>query len=234
MFKIGEFSKIVRVSARMLRHYEENGLLKPAETDRFTGYRFYSMEQISELRHITELRDAGFGVEEIAATLPQLGDAGYMREALEKKRRKICENIAGEQKKLKKIAELNGRIADDIAEGNDMPETKEGTSTKTRRAKFVWIGPAMNIVMWAIAGTIALFSAVFGVGITVSMISIRPGDFIAAAVVGLGVMLFGLFLDFIFVSLCKFISNTFFYYGIVVDYKRRKKKGEKADADGDY
>lgn len=36
MLKIGEFSKLSRVSVRMLRHYDEIGLLKPAEIDRFT------------------------------------------------------------------------------------------------------------------------------------------------------------------------------------------------------
>ena len=34
MLKIGEFSKLSRVSVRMLRHYE-------AEIDRFTDYRYY-------------------------------------------------------------------------------------------------------------------------------------------------------------------------------------------------
>ena len=40
MLKIGEFSKLSRVSVRMLRHYDEIGLLKPAEIDRFTDWAF--------------------------------------------------------------------------------------------------------------------------------------------------------------------------------------------------
>ena len=39
MLKIGDFSKLSRVSIRMLRHYDEIGLLVPASTDPFTGYR---------------------------------------------------------------------------------------------------------------------------------------------------------------------------------------------------
>ena len=42
MLKIGYFSKLSRISIRMLRHYDEIGLLKPAEIDPFTGYRYYS------------------------------------------------------------------------------------------------------------------------------------------------------------------------------------------------
>ena len=41
LMKIGEFSKLSRVSVRMLRHYDEIGLLKPAETDPWTDYRYY-------------------------------------------------------------------------------------------------------------------------------------------------------------------------------------------------
>ena len=40
MFKIGDFSRQARVSIRMLRHYDEIGLLKPQAIDELTGYRF--------------------------------------------------------------------------------------------------------------------------------------------------------------------------------------------------
>ena len=48
MLKIGEFSKLSRVSIRMLRHYDDIGLLKPAEIDRFTGYRYYAPDSFSK------------------------------------------------------------------------------------------------------------------------------------------------------------------------------------------
>lgn len=40
MFKIGEFSCFSRVSVKMLRHYDEINLLKPAHVDGITGYRY--------------------------------------------------------------------------------------------------------------------------------------------------------------------------------------------------
>lgn len=46
MLKIGEFSKLSRVSVRMLRHYDELGLLAPSEVDPMTGYRYYSERQL--------------------------------------------------------------------------------------------------------------------------------------------------------------------------------------------
>lgn len=110
MFKIGEFSKMVRVSARMLRYYEQNGLLAPAEVDRFTGYRLYSATQMSLVFRITQLRDIGFGVDEIKLLLPQYHNPVVMREALERKSREIQSSIAAEQDKLERIAVLNGKF----------------------------------------------------------------------------------------------------------------------------
>ncbi len=45
MLKIGEFSKLYRISVRMLPHYDETGLLKAAEIDRFTDDRYYRENQ---------------------------------------------------------------------------------------------------------------------------------------------------------------------------------------------
>lgn len=39
MLKIGEFSKLSRLSVRMLRYYDASGLLTPAVVDPFTGLR---------------------------------------------------------------------------------------------------------------------------------------------------------------------------------------------------
>lgn len=65
MLKIGEFSKLSRISVRMLRHYDELGLLVPASTDPFTGYRYYAEDQLAEAARIAALRAMGFGLAEI-------------------------------------------------------------------------------------------------------------------------------------------------------------------------
>ena len=60
MLKIGEFSKLSRISVRMLRHYDEIGLLTPEITAPFTGYRYYSAAQLFTAGRITALKDMGF------------------------------------------------------------------------------------------------------------------------------------------------------------------------------
>ena len=69
MFRIGAFSKLTRVSVRMLRYYDNAGLLTPAVIDKFTGYRMYTTDQIPVLQKICLLRDMGFNVTEIGAVM---------------------------------------------------------------------------------------------------------------------------------------------------------------------
>lgn len=45
MIRIGDFSKLSQVSIKTLRYYDEMGLFKPINVDRFTGYRYYSASQ---------------------------------------------------------------------------------------------------------------------------------------------------------------------------------------------
>jgi len=102
MFKIGEFSKLTQVSIRMLRYYDETGLLKPAEIDKFTNYRLYSAEQILTLNKIIFLRDLGFHVSEIAVALDKWDDE-FISHLLDNKRFEIEKVIKAEQDKLSKI-----------------------------------------------------------------------------------------------------------------------------------
>ena len=46
MLKIGEFSKLSRISIRMLRYYDDIGLIKPYFIDPVNGYRYYHEESL--------------------------------------------------------------------------------------------------------------------------------------------------------------------------------------------
>ena len=63
--KIGEFSKMMQVTVKTLRHYEQKGLLVPDEVDEWTGYRYYSIAQMQRLNTIRGLQRQGFWLEEI-------------------------------------------------------------------------------------------------------------------------------------------------------------------------
>ncbi len=50
MFKVGEFSKLSQVSVKTLRYYDELGLLKPSQVDKFTSYRYYNFCEAGTLQ----------------------------------------------------------------------------------------------------------------------------------------------------------------------------------------
>lgn len=110
MFRIGEFSKLTQVSIRMLRYYDEVGLLTPAEVDKWTGHRLYSVEQIPRLNKILYLRDSGLNVSEIALALTM--DEQSLLAQLNKKRIEIENAIQVEQEKLRKIELAKNKIQD--------------------------------------------------------------------------------------------------------------------------
>ncbi len=64
MLTIGEFSRLGRVSPRMLRHYDALGLLCPSEVGE-NGYRYYRQEQLAELLQIERWKDYGFSLAEV-------------------------------------------------------------------------------------------------------------------------------------------------------------------------
>lgn len=59
MLTIGEFAGITGVSVKALRHYDEKGVLRPAEVDDRTGYRRYGEGQVRVGVLVKALRDAG-------------------------------------------------------------------------------------------------------------------------------------------------------------------------------
>ena len=65
--KIGEFSRLMQVTVKTLRHYEHKGLLLPDEVDEQTGYRYYSIDQMQKLGIIRNLQRLGFTLDEIKA-----------------------------------------------------------------------------------------------------------------------------------------------------------------------
>ena len=97
-FNISEAAEASGVSAKMIRHYEETGLV-PKAGRTVAGYRIYREADVHVLRFIRRSRDLGFTMKEIAGLLG----------LWQNKRR-----ASGDVKKLatKHIAELDARIAE--------------------------------------------------------------------------------------------------------------------------
>lgn len=118
MFKIGDFSKLCRVPVSALRYYADIGLLEPAHIDKFTGYRYYSVEQLPQLNRILALRDLGFTLEQIKQLLDGELSAEKLQGMMLMKQAEIEQQIQEEQARLQRVAT---RI-DQIAKEGKMPE----------------------------------------------------------------------------------------------------------------
>ncbi|MDE7261597.1 MAG: MerR family transcriptional regulator [Oscillospiraceae bacterium] len=86
MLKIGIFSKLSRISIRMLRYYDGQGLLSPVQIDPLTGYRYYSEDQLRTAERIAALRRMGFGLAGVKALLAAEDDREAWEQALERQR----------------------------------------------------------------------------------------------------------------------------------------------------
>ncbi len=67
--QIGEFAAVCGTKISVLRHYDKVGILRPDYIDRFSGYRYYSKEQISVFYRISALKKAGFSLADIKGIL---------------------------------------------------------------------------------------------------------------------------------------------------------------------
>ncbi|MBV7391897.1 MerR family transcriptional regulator [Enterococcus sp. ALS3] len=103
MFRIGEFSKLTQVSIRMLRYYDEVGLLKPAAIDSINNYRLYATEQIPMLNQIIFLRDLGFNVKEISTAVKKWQPENIAK-LLDQKQLMLEKQLSLGQKRLTKLA----------------------------------------------------------------------------------------------------------------------------------
>ena len=99
MYRIGDFSKMTKTTVKTLRYYDSVGLLKPQFVDEFTGYRFYSTDQLTKLHKIQSFRQIGLSIDEIKTILEGKSFA-YI---LEKRKKEIENEIAYGTEQLSRI-----------------------------------------------------------------------------------------------------------------------------------
>jgi len=103
MFRIGEFSKIAQVPASLLRYYDDIGLFRPIHSDRDTGYRYYSVQQLSQLNRIIALKDLGLSLEQVKRLLGDEVSPDEIRGMLALKKAQIEQTIQTEAARLKAV-----------------------------------------------------------------------------------------------------------------------------------
>jgi Cu(I)-responsive transcriptional regulator len=136
---IGEASDATGVSAKMIRYYEEIGLIRPALRAQ-SGYRVYGESDIQTLRFVRRARDLGFTVAQIEGLLALWRDRSRASADV---KRIATDHIAELQKKMRELAEMVATLEhlSHTCHGDDRPDCPiltslgEGGSTDTDTAR---------------------------------------------------------------------------------------------------
>jgi DNA-binding transcriptional MerR regulator len=151
VFRIGDFSRLSRVSIKMLRHYDALGLLKPVWVDPFTDYRYYSADQLPRLNRLIALKELGFTLEQVRLLLDESLSDEQLRGMLRRRQAEIEQSLETGRTRL---AVLEMRLRQVEQEGTMPPYEvilRPGESQLVATSR---------TVLPAIAGVEALFQAV--------------------------------------------------------------------------
>jgi DNA-binding transcriptional MerR regulator len=103
MIRIGILARISQVPVSTLRYYDDIGLLKAAHTDEFSGYRYYSMEQLAQLQRITALKEMGLSLDEIRTLLEDDLSLDELRGMLRLKQAELHQRVQEESQRLARL-----------------------------------------------------------------------------------------------------------------------------------
>jgi len=103
MFTVGEFSKLAQVSKRLLRYYDEIGLLTPIHTDPLTGYRYYNAEQMVQLNRIIVLKELGLSLDQVWRVLQSNISTDELQGMLLLKKVEIEQRLQEEGRRIRSI-----------------------------------------------------------------------------------------------------------------------------------
>jgi DNA-binding transcriptional MerR regulator len=103
MYGIGLVARLGQVSVRTLRHYDDLGLLKPSHVDPFTGYRYYTPEQVLRLHRILVLRDLGVPLAQIGQLIDDDVTVEQLRGILRLRQSEARARLAAQTEQLRRV-----------------------------------------------------------------------------------------------------------------------------------
>ena len=103
MLKIGEFSHLCQVSVKTLRYYDEIGLLRPAEVDRFTNHRYYALSQLPRIHRILALKELGLSLDQIRKMLNDELAESELRGMLRLQEAEVQQELREAQQRLERV-----------------------------------------------------------------------------------------------------------------------------------
>jgi DNA-binding transcriptional MerR regulator/effector-binding domain-containing protein len=142
---IGFVAQVAGVSVRVLRHYDEIGLFKPARVDPASGYRSYEPSQIDQLHRVLALKELGFSLSQVRRMIDDAVSTEEMRGMLRLRRTELAAQIEETSVRLRRV-EAHLLSLD--------------RSTRTASMKEFAMSPADIVIKAVPAMTVAAVSAV--------------------------------------------------------------------------
>lgn len=109
LFQIGEVTKILGVTRKTLLVYEDMGLLTPAVKDENSGFRYYTADNMTQIRSIRSLQALGLSLKEVAAYYYDTENIDVYLERLIDLRAQLDKNIQMLQVRSAKQGDLTVR-----------------------------------------------------------------------------------------------------------------------------
>lgn len=103
MLSIGDLARHTRVSVRMLRHYDETGLVVPERVDPGTGYRWYAASQVGRVNALIALKELGFTLAQCRSILDEHVSVAELRGMLRLRQAELAEQIETDTARLSEV-----------------------------------------------------------------------------------------------------------------------------------
>ena len=156
LLAIGDFSRATHMSVKMLRHYHEVGLLEPVDVDPATGYRRYSIDQISTAQVIRRFRALEMPLGDIRAVMGT-SDVRQRNELINVHLERLQSQLAQTKQAVESLRKLlePGPVAGDASIGYRRVEATEAVAIR----EVVDVAEALTWHQGALAELYATLSA---------------------------------------------------------------------------
>ncbi len=113
--KIGEFARMCGTKISVLRHYDREKLLEPQYIDKFSGYRYYTSEQIITFYRINALKKAGFSLQEIKEIISERKNNKEIEAIFSQKEKEFIDALKNLKEAKLMLTKLNITFKNDMA-----------------------------------------------------------------------------------------------------------------------
>ena len=151
-YATGEIAKLCGVSVRTVQYYDSRNILVPSELSE-GGRRLYTHQDVSRLKIICFLRDAGLAIGSISQLLSEKNPGSVISVLLEQQKEEVAADLKEARNKLEMLEEISRNLKtieyvdfNSIGDIAHMMKSKE----KLRKVRTVLLATAIpfNIMEW--------------------------------------------------------------------------------------